>query len=368
MAFSTLEVHMLFYLDASLLEDITVRPVQLLEFLENLCSARRNGRHLIFADKSTIEQLMKLPGLSPRAHRTLSVVVRRIRGKLPIFQACRVFIRVVHGDRMLTKNAVGGKTEIFISIDMINGDELFAKPKLLVENRTDGEFYTALAKLLIDQQRSTKGLMLAYELVGGGGSQTPREYEALKLTEYLVYCIVDADVDFPKAPLGGNTAAPVFNSELKTPKATADALILNCYSAENLIHPLMIKSALNLMGTESWYLEIEKFFELDFWQFLALKARKTCIDFEGVSEKNKYWAIYRPSFAGLPCPPPCVKDKCSIFTPLKNTTLIKVADYLNNSLNGVPFRIPDCQGHVRNEWEKIKDGIISWACSGGRIA
>ena len=74
MAFLTLEAHMLFYLDHDLLKDAVVNIARLTEFLEDLCAARSNGRHLIFSEKKTIEALLVLPDLRPRAHRTLSAV------------------------------------------------------------------------------------------------------------------------------------------------------------------------------------------------------------------------------------------------------------------------------------------------------
>jgi len=359
---------MLFYLDHDLLKETDVNPARLTEFLEDLCAARRNGRHLIFSEKKTIEVLLGLPDLSPRAHRTLSAVLRRLRGKLSIYRACTVYVRVVHGTQIFSKTRDGEKSKISISIDMIRGDDLFSKPKILVENRTDGDFYTGIAKLLIAQERTTQGLSLAYELVSGGGSQTPREYQALKNSDYLVYCIVDADIDFPGADLGGNTAAPVYKIEQISPKPTTEALILRCYSAENLIHPSMIKSALNLTGTESWFVNLEKFFELELWSYLALKTRKTCYDFFGGSDKNLYWASQRGFFGTPPCPPPCIKEKCSIYTPLRGTTLEKVSEHLNNSITSIPFFMPDCKSDVSSEWHKIKDGVLSWACSGGRIS
>lgn len=368
MASLTLEVHMLFYLDHSLLKDATSNPARLTEFLEDLCTARRNGRHLVFSEKKTLEVLLELPELSPRAHRTLSAVLRRLRGKLSIYRACTAYVRIVHGTQVFSKTRDGEKSKISISIDMIRGDDLFSKPKILVENRTDGDFYTGIAKLLIAQERTTQGLSLTYELVSGGGSQTPREYQALKNSDYLVYCIVDADIDFPDADLGGNTAAPVYKIEQASPKPTTEALILRCYSAENLIHPSMIKSALNLTGTESWFVDLENFFELELWTYLALKTRKTCYDFTGGSGKNLYWASQRKNFGVPPCRPPCIKEKCSIYTPLRGATLEKVSDYLNQSITKTPYIMPNCNRDVSSEWHKIKDGVLSWACSGGRIS
>lgn len=368
MAFLTLEANMLFYLDKNLLQCIDEQPERLTEFLEDLCTARRNGRHLIFSERKTLEGLLELPDLSDRAHRTLSAVLRRLRGKLSIYNACTIYVRVVHGTHILSKTLDGEKSKISISIDMIRGDEIFSKPKILVENRSDGDFYTGLAKLLLAQERATQGILLSYELVSGGGSQTPREYKNLKNSDYLVYCIVDADIDFPGAELGGNTAAPVYNMEQASPNPTKDALILKCYSAENLIHPSMIKSALNLTGAESWFINLEKLFELELWIYLALKTRKTCSDFSEVTDKNSYWASQRQFFDRQPCPPPCIKDKCSIYTPLRGSTLEKVAEFLNSSINSSPFLIPDCKTEVRSEWNKIKNGVMSWACAGGRIA
>lgn len=359
---------MIFYLDSSLLKEINSRPDQLYNFLEDLCTARRNGRHLIFSERETIEKLIDLPKLSPRAHRTLSTVLRKLRGKLSIFNACTTYIRIKHGTKLFSRIKKDQKSEISISIDMINGDEIFSKPRILVENRTDGDFYTAIAKLLIAQERNIQGTLLNYELVSGGGSQTPREYRSLKKTDYLVYCIVDADIDFPNAALGKNTAQPIHNMDLTSPNPTKESLILNCYSAENLIHPSMIKSAFQLNGKETWFLAIEKLFEIDLWRFLALKTKKTCSDFTGKSEKSLYWASQRVHFNIKPCTPTCKIETCFIYTPLRSSTLENISNYLNESIDKTSFAIPALQNHTGTEWNRIKDGILSWACSGGRIS
>lgn len=367
-AFLTLEAAMLFYLDKSLIEDDVLGTPQLYNFLEDLCNARRNGRHLIFAETKILEVLLTLPELSPRAHRTLSTVKRRIRGKLSIFKSCTVYVRIIKGHNTLLRREQNGKAEILISVDMIQSDELFSKTRILVENRTDGNFYTSIAKILIAQEKATQGLSLNYELVSGGGSQTPREYQALKNSNYLVYCIIDADIDFPGAALGSNTAEPIYNMDLADPHPLKESIILNCYSAENLLHPSMIKNALQLNGNEPWYSEIERLFESEIWRYLALKTRKTCSDFTGESDKSLYWASQRNLFSTQQCAPLCIKDRCSIYTPLRSQTLERVSNYLNSSFSESSFVMPITQSFAATEWHKIKDGILSWACSGGHIS
>ncbi|XCY77600.1 hypothetical protein QLG25_14990 [Pseudomonas sp. CBR-F] len=241
---------MIFYLDSSLasITDENVKP-HFIDFMENLCVARKNGRHIICSEISTLESLMSLTSLGERTRATLAKVARRVRGKLTLFEACSIYIKVVSAPGVFRKIQLSnGKEEIQISSDCIDSDELFIKPRFLVENRTDGVFYGALAKLTLSREQQLQNVILNYEIVAGGGSQTPREYENLKRKKHLTLCMVDSDVDYHGAPLGTNTAAPIHVMDQTTPPVISKSVVLNCYSAENLIHPAMLKEVFNLTG------------------------------------------------------------------------------------------------------------------------
>lgn len=361
---------MIFYLDRSLvtINDGNVQA-HFIDFIENLCTARKNGRHIIYSDIPTIEHVKGLTNLGERAKATLSRVAKRVRGKLSIFNACTTYIKVVADPNTFQKIILpDGKEEIQISSDMVVGDDLFSKTRLLVENRTDGIFYGGLAKMSLHDSPQLQNVILNYEIIMGGGSQTPREYQNLKSTQNLTLCMVDSDVDFLGAPLGGNTADPIHKMDIATPPVTARSLILNCYSAENLIHPSMLKHAMSLRGTESWFVEINHYYNKDIWMFLALKSKKTCRDFSTENDKTKYWLSKRQDFPIQPCTPLCNPSACTIFTPLHSSTLTKVATYLDGQDYNFISDITFDNHSIFSEWGAITDNLLSWACSGDRIS
>lgn len=361
---------MIFFLDSSL-ATINNGNVQshFIDFIENLCSARKNGRHIIYSDIPTIEHIKELADLGERAKATLSRVAKRVRGKLSIFNSCTTYIRVVATPNTYQKIILpDGKEEIRISSDLVVGDDLFSKTRLLVENRTDGIFYVGLAKMSLHDSPQLKNVLLNYEIITGGGSQTPREYQNLKATQNLTLCMVDSDVDFYGAPLGGNTAGPIYNMDVVTPPVTARSLILNCYSAENLIHPSILKHAMKLRGTEPWFVEVNNYYNHDIWMFLALKQKKTCADFSTKNDKTKYWLSKRVVFPKPPCTPLCNPDSCSIFSPLYSTTLAKVASFLEKEEYAFVSEITFDNHDMFSEWNSITTNLLSWACSGDRIS
>ncbi|WP_144106549.1 hypothetical protein [Pseudomonas tremae] len=361
---------MIFYLDGSLksVDGSNVQP-HFVDFMENLCIARKNGRHIIFSDIPTLEHLAQINSLGQRTCATLVKVSKRVRGKLAIFESCTTYVRVVAMSGTFRKLVLpNGKEEIQVSSDVITSDEFFYKTRFLVENRTDGLFYGGLAMLALRREANWQNLHLNYEIVAGGGSQTPREYGNLKSTQQLTLCMVDSDVDFDGASYGNNTAAPIYAMDQATPPVTSKSIILNCYSAENLIHPVLLKHALKLNGRENWYIQISDYFKQDFWMFLALKQQKTCMDFSPNTPKGSYWHAKRTSFPTLASHPICVTNHCATFTPLASVTLSRVAIHLQE--NNFPYLsdIVFDEHSLFSEWAAVSRNLFSWACSGDRMS
>jgi hypothetical protein len=361
---------MIFFLDQSL-TSITDKNIQshFIDFMENLCVARKNGRHIICSEITTLDSLISLASLGDRTRATLAKVARKVRGKLTLFEACTIYVRVFAAPGNFQKITLpNGKEEIQISSDSIDSDEFFIKTRFLVENRTDGVFYGGLAKMALHQESQLKNVILNYEIIAGGGSQTPREYQNLKDTKHLTLCMVDSDVDYLGASLGNNTAAPIFAMDQTAPPVISKSVILNCYSAENLIHPAMLKSTFKLKGTEAWYIDLNGYYNTDFWMFLALKQKKTCLDFIPGNPKALYWSSKRAGFSKVACHPVCDPKLCSVFKPLPPTTLSVIANHLDEgNFSFLPEIVFD--GHdVFKEWNIITKNLFSWACSGDRMS
>jgi len=361
---------MIFYLDQSLIS-ITENNIQshFIDFMENLCIARKNGRHIICSEIGTLDSLIALTSLGDRTRATLAKVARKVRGKRTIFEACTTYVRVLSAPGNFQKVTLpDGKDEIQVSSDSINSDEFFIKTRFLVENRTDGVFYGGLAKMALHQNPQLQNVILNYEIIAGGGSQTPREYQNLKNTMQLTLCMVDSDVDYQGAQLGNNTASPIFAMDQAIPPTTSKSVVLNCYSAENLIHPVMLKHTFKLKDTEDWYVDLKGYYTSDFWMFLALKQKKTCLDFTPTNPKATYWHSKRSRFSGVACHPVCDPRLCTIFKPLPPTTLNNVARRLDERDFSF-FSEIDFNGHdIFKEWNVVTENLFSWSCSGDRMS
>jgi len=220
----------------------------------------------------------------------------------------------------------------------------------------------------LSRDQQLENVILNYEIVAGGGSQTPREYQNLKGKKHLTLCMVDSDVDYSGAPLGNNTAAPIFVMDQAVPPIVSKSVILNCYSAENLIHPAILKDVFKLKGTEAWFQDLKQFYDSDFWMFLALKQKKVCSDFTARNAKESYWLTKRGEFKVQGCQPVCVPKTCMIFKPLPAATLNEVAKHLEAGERGFMSEIDFGRHSIFAEWGSIANNLFSWACSGDRMS
>lgn len=360
---------MIFLLDVSLRNTNNENvEAHFIDFIDGLCSARRNGRHIIYSDVGTLETLMGLDAFGVRTKATLRKISKKVRLKRELFESCETYVRVVSAVGTFEKILLAaGKEEIRISTDRISGDDIFSKTRFVVENRTDGLFYASLAAMSMDRVSSLRDVNLVYEIIAGGGSQTPREYSVLRATEYLTLCMVDSDVDYFEAPLGLNTAQPIFDLDSKDPPVFSKSLILNCYSAENLIHPEILKRATGISGKEPWYERVKDYYNKDFWMFLALKTKKTCSDFNPGDKKTTFWSSKRRDFVEAECAPVCDPKTCKIYEPLKGKTLEKVSDFLAEKDYSFLSEIDFDDHKIFDEWNKISMSMLAWCCSGGRL-
>ena len=373
---------MLFQIDDSIrvLAESDGAPDYLVDFTEELFRARRAGRHIVFAKNSTLDALAGLPGLSAKTKQTIKSVKDRIRSKKSFFDDVMVFVRVVAESGVKRRINENGKYVIEASADILSNDLVFRETYLLVENYSDGEFYKAITLIYNNYFAPSQSVRINLSIFPGGGSQTPRHYNILKSEPRLTFCIIDGDYEFMGAAPGSNTAGPILNSDFIAPSAFADALIIDCYSIENLIPPALLRIVLNLGDSDaSWLSNLENLSPKDFWLYLPLKRGKNCSAFKGVGPKEVYWRSNKGSF--MPKHPVCegwetqveCAETCVVLDCISGKTLEKVVNYLKEMESKATFSELDTivEGlplPVFKMWEQVARGVTSWCCSGQRMA
>ncbi|MBW5804940.1 hypothetical protein FOZ70_09295 [Burkholderia sp. COPS] len=373
---------MLFYLTESLEAVVQKNPGALQDFVEDLFSARRRGRHIIYASEKTLDTLWSIPGLSDRAKQTISSVKSRQRGKRALFKSVPGYIEVV-SDGDWRKQVVGSQIVVRVPLSMLNKDTLFNDPVLLVENESDGQFFKLIGEYLESRRCVSGGLKLAFDVQAAGGSETPKKYKKLKDEKRrFVLCVVDSDKDHPGAALGANVAAPIFEHERDSISPFSDVKILECYSIENIVPPSLIheaqaKKGVNVEGVR-WFKDASTLASIPAGAYAPLKGPLKCSILKVADSKGGYWIENINSLEKKDevckhwgewhrC-----KNTCNLYEPIGKKTLVEVLSLFDedeakrraqyeHSLTSIPSRI-------MSEWKEVGAYIVRWGCAGGRLS
>lgn len=331
----------------------------IIEKLELLWTAHREGNHIIFSEIHVSEELI---GIIGNESRSASALLNRIINQYPKVAAlaCHVERKVLIGDYNFNSTAIKSKI-IEYPINKINSS-LLQKSVILVENLTDADFYRWVA-INIYRQTQYEGVTLSFESYPGGGNTTSEAYDNLKAnTSRLCLCIVDSDIRAPKLQ-PGETASKVVKSDRLRPRAQADFHIIGACSIENLIPVSAFEMA---WGDDPNYTQklvsYKKHYRDNHWRYLQLKKNISCFELYGVGAFSQYW-----SSALATTPNGCSNKMCSKKSDCKHNML----DQLSGSPLGATFslikdkvvNLDELLPDIRHAWEEIASEILSWCCA-----
>lgn len=353
------------------------------DFVEEIFSARAKGRHIIYASKETLDAFLKLNGLSARTLRTIKQVKDRLRSKKYLLQTLKMHVKVVGPNKTFKRYQSGGVEIIDIPLFLLTGDEFFREPTFLVENQSDADYFCKIASNFYYDKPEIGSLNLKFSVFPGGGSQTPRHYSAMKAAaKSLVLCIVDSDVDYKNGPLGTNVAGPIAQCDRASQSPVVRSILLDCYSIENLVPPDLLRLAYSYKHgattPQPWVKDIDHLVKQDYWPYVALKSPKQCDLLRSNSTKGLYWASKTDSF--LKPNSVCknwgewdvCRNKCNYLPSISASTLSVVLDYvLKEEQTDVKKEMPKIVKNLPKPmlpmWRLIADEVLAWGCSGSRM-
>lgn len=373
---------MFFKIDSSLMDLVRQTPTpsaSVIFGLDELFRARRIGNHLIYCKASDLEAIEGLAGLSDSTRLTIKKIKPLQRFKKTAFESMTTYVNIVAASNTVRTVVNGNKSIIEISIDQLANGDFLGASTILAENLTDCEFFKNITSIANQNTVTLKGLLHSSNPLSGGGSQTPRQYRQQKTKKTLTICIVDGDIEYQGAPLGTNTADPIFKDDISNPRPYCASLILDCYSIENLIPADAISAALNLGHVLPPYLQrIKKFQASTFWPYIPLKQGKKCTDFTGGTPKSIYWTSHKQNFT--PTNPACLSwnngacaQPCEVIGLMPKSTAQTVAEFFsraksNDQLSQITQGITPLPQQIEVLWNKVAANVNSWTCSGDRIS
>ena len=237
---------MLFVIDKSLIDALKLDnndKADIVDALENIARARREGKHLIFASRNNLKVLKEYPLLSDTARR----VFNKLYNQLPQMDVYRQhFIRRVEivAEDVFEIFSEGNHKVIRISAKNLRDFSFVMDSVLLAENQDDIKFYKKLTQTYLHWS-GLGHIKISCESRGGGGQNTVNEFkEIIDQKNRLCLCIVDSDRKFPNSNLG-STASSVQKIVDENQSPLAELFILDQRELENILPTRLLEETVN---------------------------------------------------------------------------------------------------------------------------
>ncbi|WP_198648422.1 hypothetical protein [Cyanothece sp. BG0011] len=362
---------MLIKIDSSVIKDIKDShswPDDLILTLENLATARREGKHSIIADLNTLKIITKCSDLSKNAKNVYNRILNdRSKFKAYLYHVSK-YIEIINPCEVNKINSHSGKDIIQLPYTFFNDSETIQKSILLCENLQDTNFYKIIGKTFC--KWNNINIKLNFESRLGGGNTIATVYDNIQnKKKRFCICIVDSDKLSPESSLG-STAKKVKQKDDNASLIT-QLYILPVRELENLI-PLLILSELisNNKDRENAFKqleEIENSSVIEIRQFLDIKegTQLKKIVKETISVKN-FWNDKLDKYINN-IDEWCYKNwsctneqscNCKISLGFGENILENTITYLNTQS---PSKITSMvEDSLRSEWENIGQFMLNW--------
>jgi hypothetical protein len=341
--------------------------------LENLATARREGKHLVIAERETLKKIAQCSRLSQYAKSLYHTLYNKSTQQ---FQSSRSavtrYIEIVNPCYSPQIVSASGQQIIKVAPNFFNDSESVQKTILLCENSDDAVLYETIAKVYLIWKRTN--VQIVCEPRGGGGNTISSEYVNIQtLKKRLCLCIVDSDKIAPEGKLG--STASRLQSLSNSNCINTQTLILDCREIENLI-PNSILSELCAGNKER--LEALKIFEnisssaIEIRNFLDVKkgTKMKEIIQESNPKIKDFWEVKIPLIPHVSsCIDAWCKDnwqcssksgecQCKISLAFGESTLSNTVEYLKQKSPHEIARIVD--ESMSDDWNKIGQIVVNW--------
>ncbi len=363
---------MLISIDSSVVDDgdENTWDKETVEALEYLATARREGKHIVMANRKTLKKIAQCSRLSEFSRNIYHKLYNDSTQFYSYLSAVTKYIEIVNPCYEPEVLSDSDKEIIKVPPRFFNDSESVQKTILLCENSDDAVFYETIAKVYLRWKRINA--QIKCDRRGGGGSTISSEYINIqKLNKRFCLCIVDSDKIAPNGNLG-DTASRLRKSDDPTCIKT-QIFILHCRESENLIPNSILSKlypgkqekleALNIIKSIS--LEVRCFLDIKEGTYLnkILGAKKR-------SEIQNFWSAKIPQIlnisdrinnscqANWQCSSNSGECQCKISLGFGDKTLSKTVEYLKDNSPNEIAKIVDRS--MISDWEKIGQVVMNW--------
>jgi len=358
-----------------------------LEALEIIALARREGKHLVFAKRDVLKSLLNCSALPQRTHQVYSKIYARLSEKQVYLQTFTRRVEVIALDTGLSSRMEKHCKVISVPASYFCDSALIQKTLLITENLDDAVLYQTITKIYM-QWKKLNGIKMLFDPYQGGGSTTKKAYKLIQdKQERFCLCLLDSDKKSPKSPLG-NTAKDVKKID-KTNKPLCEYFIVGVREIENLI-PTKLYSAVssgdnNRMQCVHFLEQLENTIIAEARKYLDIKdglKLNEILQASPNSPFSKDWMnwLNNVSSLAIKISKVCIKNKeclkskncdCIITTGLGDKILEAVIKLIETPTKDQPSiqKIAEMvEPILKSEWEPIGEIITAWCCSASKIS
>lgn len=339
--------------------------------LENLASARREGKHIVMAKRKTLKKIAQCSRLSQFARNIYHKLYNQSTQFQSYLSAVTRYIEIVNPCYEPAVVSDSGKQIIKVAPRFFNDSESVQKSILLCENSDDAVFYETIAKVYLIWKK--RNVQIVCEPRGGGGNTISSEYINIQQAKKrFCLCIVDSDKIAPDGNLG--STASRLQTQSDSTCINTQTFILDCREIENLI-PNSILSELCSGNQERLkalrILENISSSAVDIRYFLDIKKGTRMKEIIQSSNPNikSFWEV---KISLIPNISSCIDNwckanwqcsnsgecKCKISLGFGENTLSNTVEYLKKETPHKIARRVDQSKH--SDWEQIGQVVMDW--------
>ncbi len=377
---------MLLVLHDSLANALDLNTV--LEALEMIALARREGKHLVFAKRDVLKSLLNCSALSKRTRQVYSKIYAQLAEMQVYLQTFTRRVEVIALDTGLSSRLEKHCKVISVPARYFCDSALIQKTVLLTENLDDATLYQTITQIYLKWNK-LKGIAILFEAYAGGGSTTEKAYQLIQdKQERFCLCLLDSDKKSPNSPLG-NTAKDVKKIE-NTNQPLCEYFIVGVREIENLI-PTQLYSTVssgdvNRMPCVHFLEQLEKTSIAEARKYLDIKNGLKLNEILQASKNSPFskdWMNWLNNVSSLNIKyikKTCLKNKaclkgkncdCIITTGLGDKILEAVIKVIETPTKDQPTQqkiVEMVDPLLKAEWEPIGEMITAWCCRTSRIS
>lgn len=333
------------------------------ELIEDICKQRRKGKHLIFANKKDILQLISDENLSRLQSATLQQVNKELTSfDKSLLNEC-MSVEFFHPN-YLTGEPKTGRHVIDITLIDLEKD-IIPLPNLVLENAKDDIIFSAIASYTL-KKKSLSNFNLNYQVLHGGGNTMIEVCRDYLNVNPLTFAICDSDRRTPLCKSGETSKGVLRVFDAFKRHAQFHEMLV--HEVENLIPVSFLKEIARkeqLPTLEFLDFSMEEYPESYFYYDLKNGFKYSQV-WDEDSDISKYWKSIYEEYAKK-------NDLCYLALSNKqlpldendNVIFNKLSSLLPHAINNIPYSDsskfkPEI---LEDAWLDIGEKLVSWFIS-----